>query len=197
MSANGGNTTIVIFGASGDLTHRKLVPALYNLFRKDRLSEQFNIIGVSRTPFTDTKFRSELQTSVKEFSEDTFSEELWKPFSDHIGYIAGDAAQPNDLKRINLALNKLEGGASNRLYYLSVAPALYPVIIQNLGNLGMCEESEGWRRVIIEKPFGTDLASARELNNTVHRHFDESQVYRIDHYLGKETAQNVLFFRLP
>lgn len=190
-----GNTTIVIFGASGDLTQRKLVPALYNLYRKRRLPEQFNIVGISRTAYSDDEFREEMHVGTQEFSDETFTDEQWQPFSKHIAYIPGDAAKADDLNRINATLVSHEKGPSNRLYYLSVAPNLYPQIIENLGTLGMCAEDTSWRRVIIEKPFGTNLQSARELNQIVHQHFDESQVYRIDHYLGKETAQNVLFFR--
>jgi glucose-6-phosphate 1-dehydrogenase len=190
-----GTTTIVIFGASGDLTQRKLVPALYNLYRKGRLPEQFNIIGISRTAFSDAEFREQMLIGTQEFSGETFTTEQWQAFSQHISYVPGDAAKAEDLKRIDTSVIAREEGPSNRLYYLSVAPALYPAIIGNLGALEMSVENGLWRRVIIEKPFGTDLESACELNDIVHQHFDESQVYRIDHYLGKETAQNILFFR--
>lgn len=188
--------TIVIFGASGDLTQRKLVPALYNLYRKGRLPEQFNIVGASRTPLSHDDFRKQVQGGVQNFSKETYNEDQWAKFSQHIWYAAGDASKSDDLERINTFLAEHENGLSNRLYYLSVTPTLYPAIIQNLGKLGMGEENgKGWRRVIIEKPFGTDLASAKDLNRIVHQNFDESQVYRIDHYLGKETAQNILFLR--
>ncbi len=187
--------TIVIFGASGDLTQRKLIPALYNLFRKKRLPETFNIIGVSRTVFSHEQFRTQMHDSVKEFSPETFSDEFWNPFAQHIWYTAGDAAQPDQLAQVKSFVESKENGTSNRLYYLSVAPNLYPTIITNLGQHDMTSQGSGWRRIIIEKPFGIDLDSALELNKTVHANFDESQVYRIDHYLGKETAQNILFFR--
>jgi glucose-6-phosphate 1-dehydrogenase len=189
------STTIVIFGASGDLTSRKLIPALYNLYRKERLPEEFNIVGVSRTPYSHDDFRKEVEAGVREFSKETFTERFWRAICKHIWYIPGDASKPGELAKINEALLELEKGSCNRLYYLSVSPTLYPTIVKCLGTSGMAKEDGGWRRIIIEKPFGTDLASAKELNRLVHEVFDESQVYRIDHYLGKETAQNILFFR--
>jgi glucose-6-phosphate 1-dehydrogenase len=190
------NATIVIFGASGDLTQRKLVPALYNLHRKGRLPEQFNIVGASRTPLSHEAFRTQVKEGVQNFSKETYSDDFWKKFAEHVWYSPGDASKSNDLEKINAFLKEKENGVSNRLYYLSVTPTLYPSIIVNLGQQGMAEENgKGWRRAIIEKPFGTDLASAKDLNKIVHKNFDESQVYRIDHYLGKETAQNILFLR--
>lgn len=195
MAQNNDGATVVIFGASGDLTQRKLLPALYNLYRKKRLPEEFNIVGVSRTAYTHEEFRAQMQEGVKEFSAETFTDEQWEPFAEHIWYAAGDAAQPEQLAQVKAFLESRENGTSNRLYYLSVAPTLYPKIINNLGALEMNSENGNWRRIIIEKPFGTDLASALELNKIVHQNFDESQVYRIDHYLGKETAQNILFLR--
>ncbi len=195
MAEKNGSTTILIFGASGDLTGRKLIPALYNLYRKERLPENFNIVGVSRTAFTHEQFRATMHKNVKEFSKDTFLEKTWKPFAKHIWYVPGDASRQEDMLKISDFLAEHEAGERNHLYYLSVAPDLYPPIVENLGALCMTEENGGWCRVIIEKPFGTDLKSAHELNAVVHHSFDESQVYRIDHYLGKETAQNILFFR--
>jgi len=194
-SDNEGSTTIVIFGASGDLTGRKLIPALYNLSRKGRLPKDYSIVGVSRTKYSHDAFRAEVEQSVREFSAETFSDAPWKSFAEHIWYAPGDASKPDELQKINEFLLEHENGKSNRLYYLSVTPALYIPIVQNLGQLSMTEEGHGWCRIIIEKPFGTDLVSARELNRVVHSSFDESQIYRIDHYLGKETAQNILFFR--
>jgi glucose-6-phosphate 1-dehydrogenase len=190
-----GPVTIVIFGASGDLTQRKLVPALYNLFRKGRLPETFNIVGSSRTPFSHDDFRKQMQEATQKFSAETFANEFWDKFAGHIWYAPGDASQLDSLKTIDAFLKEHENGAINRLYYLSVSPALYGTIVQNLGTLKMNTQDEGWRRIIIEKPFGTSLASARLLNDVVHQNFEETQVYRIDHYLGKETAQNILFLR--
>jgi glucose-6-phosphate 1-dehydrogenase len=189
------NTTVVIFGASGDLTQRKLVPALYNLYRKHRLSQKFNIVGVSRTPFEHQAFRDKMREGVKQFSGATYSDSAWENFSTHVWYKSSNATDKSEFTGLDTTLRQLEGDDANRLYYLSTAPALYAPTIQNLGAAGMVDEHEGWRRVIIEKPFGYDLPTARELNRIVHSVLDENQVYRIDHYLGKETAQNILFLR--
>lgn len=187
--------SVVIFGASGDLTGRKLVPAFFNLYRKGRLPETFNIIGVARTKFTHEQFRELMRKAVAEFSRETFSAEAWDAFAQHIWYSPGDASLLDELDATNRFLAEHEQSETNRLYYLSVAPQLYAPIIRNLGQLDMAQENAVWRRIVIEKPFGTDLKSAHELNDAVHHVFDENQVYRIDHYLGKETAQNILFLR--
>jgi glucose-6-phosphate 1-dehydrogenase len=188
--------TVVIFGASGDLTERKLIPALFNAFCKDRLPEQFNILGISRSSFSHQDFRNKLHEKAMEFVGDSLTPQAWDEFSSHIWYVSADGAQPGDYERLKQFLDNLEHYRSaNRLYYLSTAPTLYTAIVENLGAAGMVQEGEGWRHVVIEKPFGTDLASAQELNRLIHRVLREDQVYRIDHYLGKETAQNILFFR--
>jgi glucose-6-phosphate 1-dehydrogenase len=189
------STTIVIFGASGDLTWRKLVPALYNNFKKGRMAECTNIVGFARRPLTDDTFRERLRDGVAQFSPETFDPAVWKTFSGRLKYFQGDLDLSGDFPRLEAFLRMLEGGLSNRLYYLATAPEHYPIIVGELGAVGMAKQDKGWRRIIIEKPFGTDLASAQALNQAVHTVFDESQVYRIDHYLGKETAQNILFFR--
>jgi glucose-6-phosphate 1-dehydrogenase len=189
------STTIVIFGASGDLTRRKLVPALYNLRRKNRLPDKFNIVGNSRTEFSHEEWRERMRGGVQEFSENSYDEDAWSAFAERLWYVPGSANEVDDMARIDAFLDEQEAGPANRLYYLSVAPFLYVPIIQNLGQCQMAEQSDGWRRTVIEKPFGTDLESARDLNDQVHKVFDESQVYRIDHYLGKETAQNIMFLR--
>jgi glucose-6-phosphate 1-dehydrogenase len=189
------HTSILIFGASGDLTQRKLVPALYNQFKKHKLNGSFSIIGISRTEFSHDEFREKMCSSVTEFSPE-YDEASWKEFEKHIWYIAADSGDISQFHSIKDGLAKIEPeGHFNRLYYLSVAPNLYEPIVTNLGAHGMAEEDGGWRRIIIEKPFGKDLPSAQALNKAVHNVFEESQVYRIDHYLGKETAQNILFFR--
>lgn len=192
---NPDGVTIVIFGASGDLTQRKLIPALYNLYRKGRLPERFNIVGASRTEYSHEAFRELMLTGVQDFSAGSFDSNQWKTFAEHIWYTPGDASKRDDLARIGAFLNDHESQQTDRLYYLSVAPNLYSPIIENLHSLGMTVEENSWRRLIIEKPFGIDLASAQALNQHVHRHFSEEQIYRIDHYLGKETAQNILFLR--
>ncbi len=188
-------TSIVIFGASGDLTRRKLVPALYNLHLKGRLSGPLNIVGISRTPFSHTEWRERLCAGVLEHSPVTWDRSHWDEFARHIWYVPGNAAETEDMTRLNHFLTEREQGPSQRLYYLSVAPPLYVPIVHNLGALGMHQAEQGWRRAIFEKPFGTDLASARDLNREIHQFFSESQVFRIDHYLGKETIQNIIYLR--
>ena len=188
-------TTIVIFGASGDLTQRKLVPGLYNLFLKERLPDDFQIVGVSRSEFSHDEFRQKMQEGTEKFSEESYESSKWDDFAPHLFYHAADAAEKEGMESLKTFLEEQESGDVNRLYYLSVAPFLYEKIIGGLGVAGMNQGESGWRRVVIEKPFGTDLETAQELNKVVHDVFDEKQVYRIDHYLGKETAQNILFFR--
>jgi glucose-6-phosphate 1-dehydrogenase len=191
-------TTIVVFGASGDLTWRKLVPALYNNFKKGRLSDCANIVGFARRPFEAAVFRDHLREGVTTFSPDTFDASVWAAFAEKLHYFQGDLGTPADFPRLETFLATLENGPADRLYYLATAPEYYIPVVGELSAAGMARQAEGpgpWRRIVIEKPFGHDLASARELNRAVHAAFDERQVYRIDHYLGKETSQNVLFFR--
>jgi glucose-6-phosphate 1-dehydrogenase len=198
MANTNNPTTMVIFGASGDLTWRKLVPALYNNSRKNRLSDCTNIVGFARRPMEDPAFLEHLEEGVKAFSPDTYDPTTWQAFAQNLHYFQGDLGIPGDFSRLDAFLSGLENGTANRLYYLATAPEHYPAIVAELGMAGMsrqAEDQEPWRRIVIEKPFGRDLASARELNHAIHAAFDERQVYRIDHYLGKETAQNVLFFR--
>lgn len=187
--------TIVIFGASGDLTHRKLLPALYNLFRKNRLADKTRIIGVARRPWDDEIFRAGLRDSVQEFSPETFEEQTWQRFRPMITYFRVNLKIAEDFKHLASYLNSIEELPSDRLYYLAIGPDLYEHTVHCLGVAGLAEENGGSRTVVIEKPFGRDLESARRLNHTVHSVFREEQVFRIDHYLGKETAQNILFFR--
>lgn len=187
---------IVIFGASGDLTRRKLIPSLYDLHRKGRLPENWRIIGVARSDYSDESFREHVETGVKEFAKATYQRKTWQEFAQGITYFRGDITDFDQLKLIDEMLCEWEGErTANRLYYLSIAPDLYEETVGNLGAADMVHESHGWRRVVIEKPFGHDLASARHLNQSIHRVLSESQIYRIDHYLGKETVQNLLVFR--
>lgn len=188
--------TIVIFGASGDLTSRKLIPALYALFRKQRLPDNTAIVGVSRTDFSHDQWRSELAETTEKFSKGAFDAESWAEFAKTIYYHPGDIGDDASFGALNAFLNELEGnGESSRVYYLSTMPRLYPIAAIGLGKAGMADESNGPRRIVIEKPFGTDLESAHSLNEQVHSVFDEKQVYRIDHYLGKETVQNLFVLR--
>jgi glucose-6-phosphate 1-dehydrogenase len=190
--------TLVIFGASGDLTWRKLVPALYNNFRKGRLSDCARIVGFARRPMEDESFRAHLLDGLKTFSPDTLESAIWEEFAQRIHYCRGNLQNGEDFSRLEAELQAMEAGPASRLYYLATAPEYYAPIVGFLGSAGMARgDPDGvtWRRIVIEKPFGHDLASAQELNRATHAVFDESQVYRIDHYLGKETAQNILFLR--
>ncbi|MFO0929848.1 MAG: glucose-6-phosphate dehydrogenase [Gemmataceae bacterium] len=190
--------TLVIFGASGNLTAIKLIPALYHLHLKGRLPEEAQIVGVARTPLSDQAFRDRLAPAVKEATGDSFTPESWGQFAQKLAYVAADAARPGGMELLAKWFNaREEGQPGRRLYYLSVAPELYESIATGLGEAGMAGPmgDDGWRRLVIEKPFGTDLPSARRLNAALLRYFREDQVYRIDHYLGKETVQNILVFR--
>ncbi len=189
-------TTIVIFGASGDLTNRKLIPALLNLYCKNRLPEDTRVVGFARRPWDDDRFREELRASAEEVMGENFLADKWPSFAEKLFYSAGSINEPDDFRKLDRFLVKLEDGPANRLYYLSVGPSLYQPAIEHLAACDMARErDDGWRRVVVEKPFGHDLPSARALNDVVLNTFSEHQVYRIDHYLGKETAQNILFFR--
>jgi glucose-6-phosphate 1-dehydrogenase len=187
-------TTIVIFGASGDLTWRKLIPALFNLYRKGRLPADTRIAGFARRPWSNDYFLDRLRGGVEEFGGGT-NDADWDTFASNVRYVQGNLDTPDDYEHLQTSLREWEGGPANRLYYLATAPSFYVPIVEQLGALEMAHQTESWRRVVVEKPFGRDLASAHDLNEAVHNVFDESQVYRIDHYLGKETAQNILFFR--
>ena len=188
--------TIVIFGASGDLTSRKLIPALYELYRKKRLPEATRIVGFSRTPFSDDAWREQLAASTARFVGSDFKSDVWGAFAPSIRYHVGDIGRGEDFAALKEFLTGWEGEAgAARVYYLSTAPKFYEPAIAQLGAAGLAAEKPHPRRVVIEKPFGVDLHSARQLNERVHDVFQESQVYRIDHYLGKETVQNVLVLR--
>ncbi|MCA9235494.1 MAG: glucose-6-phosphate dehydrogenase, partial [Planctomycetales bacterium] len=186
--------TFVIFGASGDLTSRKLIPALYNLRRKKRLPDDTRVVGFSRTAYSHEDWRKELAESTAKFVGENFDAELWNEFSQQIFYHPGDIGVADDFAKLKGFLEEIEGGGeATRVYYLSTAPRFYEQAIGQLGDAGLaCEDDDCKRRVVIEKPFGTDLASAVALNEAVHKSFAEHQVYRIDHYLGKETVQNLL-----
>jgi glucose-6-phosphate 1-dehydrogenase len=187
--------SIVIFGASGDLTHRKLMPSLFNLCRKGRLPEVFRIVGFATSHWSDEEFREEMQRGVSEHADFEFTQDEWAEFAPHLHYCPGNFEDQGDFEKLSQRLSELENGPVGRLYYLAVPPRFFTTIVAALGSAGMVSENEGWRRVIIEKPFGTDLKSAKELNQSIHRVLGERQVYRIDHYLGKETVQNIMVFR--
>ena len=187
--------TLIIFGASGDLTRRKLIPALFSLYCKDRLPDQTQIVGVSRRPYTSEDWRGMLGDSTAEFGGTDFDREKWKTFESSVHYVPGDATQTGDLQKLATSLQAIDRESAERVYYLSTKPAIYAPIIENLGLSGLADQSKGKRRVVIEKPIGTNLSTAQELNAQVHRVFHEDNVFRIDHYLGKETVQNLLVLR--
>jgi len=188
-------TTIVIFGATGDLTHRKLMPSLYNLYRKKRLPMELNVVGYARRDYSHQEFRGEMMQAVARFSKINFDLDQWSAFAPHLYYFKGDLGELEDISRLSSYLDNLENGRTRRLYYLAISPVFYKQVITNLGVAGMASQENGMRNLVVEKPFGHDLESARELNHAIHNFFEEKQVFRIDHYLGKETAQNILFFR--
>ena len=189
-------TTFVIFGASGDLTQRKLVPALYRAVLQERLPEDTAIVGVSRSEMEDAAYRDRLRESTQKFARDDFDADAWERFANRIYYLPGDITKPDDFGKLSAFLQKIDDGKGTRVFYLATMPSLYDIAFENLGAAGLAKESPGSpRRIVIEKPFGTDLATAKALNEAVHRVFHEHQVYRIDHYLGKETVQNLLVLR--
>ena len=192
---NGLLTTIIIFGASGDLTQRKLIPSLFNLFRKRRTPKRFQIVGFGGTAFTDEQFREHLYKGMKDHAGYEFTDEEWSIFAPNLHYLSGKYTEASDFQKLAETLTSLENGEANRLFYMALPPTLFPAIIDNLDASGQLHENGAWRRVVLEKPFGTDLASAITLNKQVHKALNENQIYRIDHYLGKETVQNILFTR--
>jgi glucose-6-phosphate 1-dehydrogenase len=184
---------VVIFGASGDLTRRKLLPAFYHLFLEDLLPRAFAIVGSARTEMTDEEWRAHARAAVAEFGR-TKSLDRWEEFEELLSYVAGDFGKQggcNDLAAHLGEIDRTRGTEGRRFYYASTPPSAYPGIVRRIGETGMAEQG----RIVLEKPFGSDLQSAHELNTTLHEVFEEHQIYRIDHYLGKETVQNILAFR--
>ncbi|MFI0347875.1 MAG: glucose-6-phosphate dehydrogenase [Chthoniobacterales bacterium] len=191
--------TLIIFGATGDLTHRKLIPALYNLAAESALPEKLKVVGFARREKSNEQFRNELEVSIKKYSRTPVDNDIWNAFASTISYHCSpfDAADGYTALAKKLAEEETHPDASsNRLFYLAVAPDQFEVILSHLKESGLNQpRKDGWTRVIIEKPFGVDLKTARHLNELVHACFPESATYRIDHYLGKETAQNIMVFR--
>jgi len=199
--------TVVIFGATGDLTARLLMPAIYNLSRTGLLNEKFAVIGIGRSPETDDSFRDDLTKDIQHFANGSgegssntgFDAKAWDFIASRMSYMSGDVTKPElygNLTKKLAEIGEANGTQGNVLFYLAVAASLFGPIIDQLGACGLAEEKNGsWRRVIIEKPFGTDLASAKALNTRVLKVLDESQVYRMDHFLGKETVQNIMALR--
>ncbi|PYK86349.1 MAG: glucose-6-phosphate dehydrogenase [Verrucomicrobia bacterium] len=191
--------SVVIFGATGDLTHRKLVPALYNLAADGELPPAVAVVGFARREKSDDEFRQEMEESTRKFSRQSVRDEIWKTFAQSIFYHQSDFGDESGYKTLATKLDKIDkerGTRGNRLFYFAVAPDQFEPILKHLKTAGLNQTREGsWARVIVEKPFGTDLDSARELNRVVRNSFTEEQTYRIDHFLGKETAQNILVLR--
>jgi len=187
--------TIVIFGASGDLTQRKLIPALYTLYNNRLLADQFTVIGVARSEYSSEQYRDMLRESLQKHSRRDKSGNAWPAFAESLFYHQGGYDDAATYGQLGEQLQKIEANgksAPDRLFYLSTPPQLYAPIVAQLGQAGLVNSAS---RLIVEKPFGQDLASAHKLNEQIHQVFNESQVYRIDHYLGKETVQNLLVFR--
>src|SRR3954469_21442468 len=191
--------TIVIFGATGDLTHRKLIPALYNIAADGELPPEVAVIGTARREKSDDDFRKEMGEAVRKFSRQTVRDDLWDNFARSLFYHTNDFGNAEGYKQLAErldAFDKERGTGGNRLFYLAVAPDQFEPILQHLKAAGLNRSPNGgWARAIVEKPFGTDLDSARELNRIVGEAFPEEDTYRIDHFLGKETAQNILVLR--
>jgi glucose-6-phosphate 1-dehydrogenase len=193
--------SIVLFGASGDLAKRKVIPAMFDLAQHNSLGDRYAITGFSRTAMTDESFRATISEAAKTISEvGPIDPAKWDAFSSNLYYSTGDYGDPASYAQLAKRLAELDAEkklGGNRLFYLSTPPEVYPDIVEQLGRAGLARPSnpDGWVRIIIEKPFGRDLASAKELNKIVLSVFEEKQVYRIDHYLGKDTVQNLLVLR--
>ena len=192
--------TLVIFGASGDLTKRKLIPALYNLARQKLLPDAFSIVGIARNPFTTESFRAQISNDVRELASGPFDSGLWDGIVSRLYYLSGEFDDPATYHKLAGELARIEkdhGTHGNVLFYLATAPDFFALIPRHLKEAGLTlDDGERWSRVIVEKPFGRDLASALKLNAELEEVLAEKQIYRIDHYLGKETVQNILVFRL-
>ena len=192
--------TLVIFGAAGDLAHRKLFPALYNLMLDHWLPAHFNIVGIARHPYYDDQFRQEIEEAIRQYSRRPWNDVEFARFADEIHYITANFDEGLAYTQLRDLLNQISERHNiphNYLFYMATPPSFYLKIAQQLGNAGLNRpvSETDWVRVIVEKPFGRDLASAQDLNKKLHQVFDEQQIYRIDHYLGKETVQNILVFR--
>ena len=204
---NGGNgnhknldpCTIVIFGASGDLTARKLIPALYHLFKEQQMPATFRVVGFARREKTDASWRTELRTALDQFSRTKpVDEKVWAAFAENIFYCQGDLTEDAAYAKLGKQLESFGNPAlrDNLLFYLAISPSQFGEVVEQVYRSKLLKkDGPGWQRLVVEKPFGHDLASAHKLNQELTRYAHESQVFRIDHYLGKETVQNILMFR--
>src|SRR5437660_496825 len=191
--------TLVIFGATGDLTHRKLIPAIYHLGAGGLLPEKLAIVGFGRSRLDDDGFRRGLREAIGKAGL-RLDDRTWDDFAGRICYVSGRYDDQESFQRLAETLQRIDreaGTQDHRLFYLATPPNVYAGVVANLGAAGLNHPTEetGWARLIVEKPFGRDLGTARQLDRCVHEVFDESQVYRIDHYLGKETVQNIFVLR--
>jgi glucose-6-phosphate 1-dehydrogenase len=190
---------MVIFGAAGDLTRRKLIPALYNLAKAELLSREFAILGIAHSPMSDDEFRKKLSEDIRNYAGSEIDSNIWEWFTRRLYYVKGDFEDQSIYSQLKATLEKLDQEHSthgNYFFYLATAPNYFGTIVEQLASAGLMEEKDGhWRRVIVEKPFGHDLDSAKTLNQQLLKVVSEKQIYRIDHYLGKETVQNILAFR--
>ncbi|MEO9003422.1 MAG: glucose-6-phosphate dehydrogenase, partial [Ginsengibacter sp.] len=191
------STVIFIFGGSGDLNYRKLNPALFNLFLDNAMPEHFSIVGIARKDYSDADYKKHLKEGLDNFSRIKDSDGKWKEFSKNISYLKmdiNDAASYDKIAQIAKEKEKQAGTRPTVVFYMAVAPQLVPEIIKHIGNMEICKDTK-CSRVVVEKPFGHDLKSAIEMNQMLSKYFEEDQIYRIDHYLGKETVQNILALR--
>lgn len=189
---------LIIFGGSGDLTKRKIIPSLYRLHQSKLLPEYFFVLGTSRTAMGSDQFRDSMLTAVKEAVQEDFNESSWKEFAVNLYYLPIDYAEAESylsLKKELLQLEEKYQTKGNRVFYLAIPPTVFEDVIANLGSNGLSQQDRGYTHVVIEKPFGRDLVSARRLNGILRNYFQERQIYRIDHFLGLETVQNILMFR--
>lgn len=190
---------MVIFGAAGDLTKRKLIPALYNLKKENLLADEFAVVGLARAEMSDDEFRQRLRDEMNEFATEKVEAETWDWLAERLHYLSGDFEDDETFSRLKSRLEELDqerNAQGNCLFYLATAPQYFASVTDKLGAADLTDQSDGrWRRVIIEKPFGSNLESAKQLNRELTSVLDEEQIYRIDHYLGKETVQNILVFR--
>jgi glucose-6-phosphate 1-dehydrogenase len=190
---------MVIFGASGDLTKRKLIPALYNLKHSKCLSDNFAVVGLARVEMSDDEFRRRMREDMNQFATDEIDDAEWKWLAQRLYYVSGDFDDDQTYARMKERVEELDQkhqAAGNCVFYLAAAPQYFAPIVNHLGRVKLTKEDDGhWRRVVIEKPFGRNLESARQLNREIKQVLDEDQIYRIDHYLGKETVQNIMVFR--
>ena len=190
---------MVIFGAAGDLTRRKLIPALYNLAKHELLSREFAVVGVAHSAMTTEEYRAKMSADIKEFATDEVDQDLWEWFVRRLHFVTAEFDEKRLYPELKALLEKIDKDHSthgNYFFYLATSPDFFGSVVEDLAAVGLLEEDNAhWRRVIIEKPFGHDLESAKELNQRLLKVVREKQIYRIDHYLGKETVQNILAFR--